>query len=137
MIDPISDMLTRIRNAQAVKKATVILPLSKIKLTLAKILVTEGWIAKSEVVKATGEKGASGQFDELKLTLKYDQKGQGAIRVLKRISKPGLRVYVSKDKLPYVVNNYGIAIISTSTGLMTNKEARRKGIGGEVLCEIY
>jgi small subunit ribosomal protein S8 len=137
MIDPIADMLTRIRNAQAVKKAVVSLPLSKIKLTLAKILATEGWIAKSEVVKATGVKGSAGQFDELKLTLKYDQQGQGAIRSIKRISKPGLRVYVGKDKLPYVVNNYGIAIISTSTGLMTNKEARRQGLGGEVLCEIY
>lgn len=137
MIDPISDMLTRIRNAQAVQKATVVLPMSKIKLNVAKILVTEGWIAKSEVVKATGAKNTAQQFDELKLTLKYDQESRGAIRSIKRISKPGLRVYVGKDKLPYVVNNYGIAIISTSSGLMTNKLARKKGLGGEVLCEIY
>lgn len=137
MIDPIADMLTRIRNAQAVKKATLSMPMSKIKLNVAKILVTEGWITKSEVVKATGLKNKSSQFDELNLTLKYDQNGQGAIRSIKRISKPGLRVYVNKDKLPYVLNNFGIAIISTSQGLMTNKEARKKGFGGEVLCEIY
>ncbi len=137
MMDPIADMLTRIRNAQAVKKAVVVMPMSKIKHNISKILETEGWITKSEVVKATGTKNEAQQFDELKLTLKYDQKGQGAIRSIKRISKPGLRVYVSKDKLPYVLNNYGIAIISTSTGLMTNKVARKQGLGGEVLCEIY
>jgi small subunit ribosomal protein S8 len=111
--------------------------MSKIKSNVAKILVAEGWITKSEVVKATGVKNQANQFDELKLTLKYDQNGQGAIRSIKRISKPGLRVYVNKDKLPYVLNNFGIAIISTSQGLMTNKEARKKGFGGEVLCEIY
>lgn len=137
MIDPIADMLTRIRNAQAVKKSTVSMPMSKIKLNVAKILEREGWITKSEVVKAAGQKNQASQFDELKLALKYDQNGQGAIRSIKRISKPGLRVYVSKEKLPYVLNNFGIAIISTSTGLMTNKEARKKGLGGEVLCEIY
>lgn len=137
MIDPIADMLTRIRNAQAVKKAQVSMPLSKIKLNVAKILVAENWITKSEVVKATGIKNQANQFDELKLTLKYDSNGVGAIRSIKRISKPGLRVYVNKEKLPYVLNNFGIAIISTSQGLMTNKEARKKGFGGEVLCEIY
>ena len=136
-MDPIADMLTRIRNAQAVKKAVVVMPMSKIKHNISKILETEGWITKSEVVKATGAKNTAQQFDELKLSLKYDQTGQGAIRSIKRISKPGLRVYVSKDKLPYVLNNYGIAIISTSTGLMTNKVARKQGLGGEVLCEIY
>ncbi len=137
MIDPIADMLTRIRNAQAVKKATLSMPMSKIKLNVAKILVTEGWITKSEVVKATGLKNTANQFDELKLTLKYDLQGQGVIRSIKRISKPGLRVYANKEKLPYVLNNFGIAIISTSQGLMTNKEARKKGYGGEVLCEIF
>lgn len=137
MIDPIADMLTRIRNAQAVKKATLSMPMSKIKLNVAKILVAEGWITKSEVVAGTGQKNQANQFDELKLTLKYDQKGLGAIRSIKRISKPGLRVYANKEKLPYVLNNFGIAIISTSQGLMTNKEARKRGFGGEVLCEIY
>lgn len=137
MIDPIADMLTRIRNAQAVKKTVVSMPMSKIKSNVAKILVAENWITKSEVVKASGVKNQANQFDELKLTLKYDSDGRGAIRSIKRISKPGLRVYVNKENLPHVLNNFGIAIISTSQGLMTNKEARKKGFGGEVLCEIY
>jgi small subunit ribosomal protein S8 len=137
MIDPIADMLTRIRNAQAVNKPVLSMPMSKIKLNISKIIEKEGWISKSEVVKASGQKNQASQFDELRLTLKYDQKGQGAIRSIKRISKPGLRVYVNKENLPFVLNNFGIAIISTSAGLMTNKEARRKGLGGEVLCEIY
>lgn len=137
MIDPIADMLTRIRNAGAVNKETVVLPMSKVKLAIAKILEKEGWIGKAEVIKATGSKNTTKQFDELKLVLKYYKGGQSIITSIKRISRPGLRLYVSKDKLPKVLNNLGIAIISTPQGLMTNKEARTKGLGGEVICEIY
>lgn len=137
MIDPIADMLTRIRNASAVKKETVVLPMSKIKLNIAKILVDGGWIEKAEIVKSTGGKNKSEAFDELKLTLKYKKDGMPAITSLKRISKPGRRIYVNKEELPKVLNHYGIAIISTSRGLMTNKEASKTGVGGEVVCEIY
>lgn len=136
MTDPISDMLTRIRNASLVKKTEVVLPMSKIKHEIAKILEKDGWIEKVEVIKSAGAKNGSKVFDELKIKLKYNNK-KSAIKSLKRISKPGLRVYVDKDKLPRVLNNLGIAIISTSQGLMTNKDARKKKIGGEVLCEIY
>lgn len=136
MIDPIADMLTRIRNAQAVRKETVVMPMSKLKLNIAKILEREGWINKSEVIKASGKKNEGSQFDELKLELKYVGK-TGAITSIKRISKCGLRVYAGKLELPRVLNNLGIAIISTPSGLMTNKEARKKGLGGEVICEIY
>lgn len=129
MTDPISDMLTRIRNAQAVKKSEVVLALSKIKFNIAKILEKEGWVGEVKKQKIN--------YGQIKVGLKYDKEGQPVIRSLKRISKPGLRVYVSKDKLPRVLNGMGIAIISTSHGLMTNKEARKKGMGGEILCEVY
>jgi small subunit ribosomal protein S8 len=136
MTDPIADMLTRIRNASSVRKPEVVLPMSKIKHEIAKILEKGGWVGKVEVVKSQGVKNGSKIFDELKIELKYNNK-ESVIKSLKRISKPGLRVYADKDKLPRVLNNLGIAIISTSQGLMTNREARLKKIGGEVLCEIY
>lgn len=138
MTDPIADMLTRIRNAALVKKAEVCLPFSKIKLEIAKILEREGWIARAELVKGSaGDKNRSAAFDEIKLTLKYDSEGFSKITNLKRVSKPGLRIYVAATDLPRVLNGLGIAIISTSKGLMTNKQARHEKIGGEVLCEIY
>jgi len=136
MTDPIADMLTRIRNASAVAKLDVVLPMSKIKLELAKILEKEGWIQKASVEKFSGE-SKQANFDKLKIVLRYKKSGKSAITNLKRISKPGLRIYVDKNNLPKVLNNLGIAILSTSSGLMTNKEARKKGLGGEVLCEIY
>jgi small subunit ribosomal protein S8 len=135
MIDPIADMITRIRNASAVKKFEVVLPMSKIKFEVAKILEKEGWVQRAEVIKGNSSEGCA--FDQLKIVLKYKKSGRPAITSLKRISKPGLKVYVKKDELPRVLNNLGIAIISTSQGIMTNREARRKGTGGEVLCEIY
>ncbi len=136
MTDPISDMLTRIRNASAVGKYDVLVPKSKVKYEIAKILKREGWIADVSVIKKEGKsKGA--QFDQLRLVLKYKKSGRPHITCLKRVSKPGRRVYVGKNELPRVLNNLGIAIISTSQGLMTNKEARKKGLGGEVICEIY
>ncbi len=137
MIDPIADMLTRIRNASAVRKSEVVLPMSKIKLNIAKILEKEGWIEKAEVIKEDIQKGKTANFDQIRLVLKYDESGRSAITSLKRISKPGLKVYAAKEDLPRVRNNQGIAVISTSQGLMTNKEARSKGVGGEIICEIY
>lgn len=136
MTDPIADMLTRIRNAQAVNKKTVVLPMSKIKYNIAKILVQGGWIEKAEIVKVAAKKNSSSTFNEIKIELKY-RNGEPAISSLKKISTPGRRVYANKSELPRVLNNLGIAIISTSSGLLTNKEAKKKGVGGEVICEIY
>lgn len=137
MTDPIADMLTRIRNASMVKKAEVVLPMSKIKFNIGKILEREGWVEKVEVIKAAGKKNQTSTFDQLRIILKYDDDGKPAITSLKRVSRPGLRVYVNKTELPRVLNNLGFAIISTPQGVMTNFEARKKGVGGEVICEIY
>ena len=137
MTDPIADMLTRIRNASAVGKPEVVLPMSKIKNEIAKILKQEGWILDCEIIKASSVKNKNFKFDELKLKLKYKKSGKSYITSIKRISKPGLRVYSNKTELPRVLNNLGISIISTSRGLMTNKKARKQGLGGEVICEIY
>jgi len=139
MTDPISDMLTRIRNASAVKKTEVVFPMSKIKFAIAKILEAEGWIQKAEILKGGLDKnsGKGSAFDQLRIVLKYKKSGKPVITSLKRISKPGFKVYVNKNELPKVLNNLGIAVISTSQGLMTNKKARQKGMGGEVICEIY
>ena len=137
MTDPIADMLTRIRNASAVKKYEVVLPMSKMKFEIAQILKKEGWINDASVIKIPSVKNKTARFDQIKLVLKYKKSGRSAITNIKRISKPGLRIYVGKDELPRVLNNLGIAIISTSKGLMTNKEAKQVGLGGEVICEIY
>jgi small subunit ribosomal protein S8 len=137
MTDPIADMLTRIRNASAVNKAEVVLPMSKIKYNIAKILEQEGWIKRAELLKG-GSKGVkNNNFDQLKVVLKYKKNGKSYISHLKKISKPGLKIYVKKDKIPKVLNGYGLAIISTPKGLMTNNQARSSKLGGEVLCHIY
>lgn len=135
-MDPIADMFTRIRNASAVKKTAIVLPLSKLKYEIAKILETDGWIKKAEIVPG-GLDGARNNFDELKITLKYRKNGQPQISSLQRVSRPGLRIYASKEELPTVLNNFGMAIISTSQGLMTNKQARQAKIGGEIIGEIF
>ena len=109
--------------------------MSKVKWAIAKILEQNHWVEKVEKVSPEVNKGTSA-FDQLKISLKYED-GRPAIASLKRVSKPGRRVYVAKDELPRVLNNLGIAIISTSQGIMTNKEAGKKQIGGEVICEIY
>ncbi|MBU1203336.1 30S ribosomal protein S8 [Patescibacteria group bacterium] len=129
MTDPIADMLTRIRNAVAVKKPEVVLPYSNLKFNVAKILESENYIGKVSKVK-------NGKFDELNIELKYTNHGP-TIRHIKKISKPGQRIYASGKELPHVLNGYGIAILSTSKGIMTNKEARRQNIGGELMCEIW
>lgn len=128
--DPIADMLTRIRNAQAVNKNEVLIPFSKLKFEIAKILKHEDFIANFEKVEEQ-------KFPQIKINLKYFDDKQPAILHIRRISKPGQRVYASKNQMPNVLNNLGIAIISTSSGLLTNKDAKKKGLGGEVICEIW
>jgi small subunit ribosomal protein S8 len=135
-MDPIADMFTRIRNASAVKKSELVLPMSKLKYEIAKILETEGWIKKTAIV-AGGLNGQHNKFDELQIQLKYRKNGKPQISSIQRVSRPGRRVYVSKNEIPKVLNNFGIAIISTSQGLMTNKEAKKQNIGGEVIGEIF
>jgi small subunit ribosomal protein S8 len=137
MTDPIADMLTRIRNASLVKKEEVVMPMSKLKYNLSKVLVREGWLDRAEVIKLEAKKNGSQVFDQLKLTLKYEKNGKPVISSIRRVSRPGLRIYAGKTELPKVLNNLGMAVISTPQGLLTNKEARKKGVGGEVICEIY
>lgn len=137
MTDPIADMLTRIRNAQSARKPQVVLPMSKIKYEIAKILERGNWVGKVEIIKVKSKKNSGAIFNDLKIILKYNKNGSPAITSLERISKPGRRIYAGKSELPKVLNNLGIAIISTPFGLMTNKEAREKAVGGEVICEIY
>ena len=129
--DPIADMLTRIRNANSSKHKTVDVPSSNMKLAIANILLNEGYIKSLEEIKSENNQGI------IRITLKYDEKGNRVIDGLKRISKPGLRVYASKDQLPKVLNGLGIALISTSKGIKTDKEARNEGLGGEVLAYIW
>ena len=130
--DPIADMLTRIRNANSSKHKTVDVPASNMKKAIAKILFEEGYIKSFEEIKDdTTVQGI------IRITLKYDEKGARVIDGLKRISKPGLRVYASKDELPKVLNGLGIALISTSKGIKTDKEARAEGLGGEVLAYVW
>ncbi|MBI4268362.1 30S ribosomal protein S8 [Candidatus Uhrbacteria bacterium] len=129
MTDPIADMLTRIRNAARVKKPTVAVPYSRMKKSLADILLKEGYI-DSVTLEGTAP------FSSIVLSLKYDAERTAAIHALKRISKPGSRAYVKNDQIPRVLNNYGMMVLSTSKGLMTNRDARREKIGGEIVCEI-
>ena len=131
--DPIGDMLTRIRNASAVSKPEVVLPYSKMKHSVAVILGQEGYVGKVTKLEA-GEGDA--KFAQLRIGLRYNGKNP-VVKSIKRISKPGLRIYRKSYNLPVVLNHMGIAIISTSEGLMTNHEARKRGVGGEVLCEVY
>ena len=128
--DPIADMLTRIRNANSAKHKTVDVPASKMKTAIAEILFKEGYIKSFELISNENQV-------IIRITLKYDEKGTRVIDGIKRISKPGLRVYANKEELPKVLNGLGIAIISTSQGLKTDKEAREAGIGGEVLAYIW
>ena len=130
--DPIADMLTRIRNANTAKHDTVEIPASKMKLAIAGILLDEGYIRKYDLVDTEGG------FKNIKVELKYnDNKKESVITGLKRISKPGLRIYAGKEDMPRVLGGLGTAIISTNQGVITDKEARRLGVGGEVLAFIW
>ena len=128
--DPRADMLTRIRNANSAKHKTVDVPASNMKTAIAEILFKEGYIKSFELISNENQ-------GIIRITLKYDEKGTRVIDGIKRISKPGLRVYAGKEELPRVLNGLGIAIISTSKGLKTDKEAREAGMGGEVLAYIW
>ena len=128
--DPIADMLTRIRNANSARHTTVEIPASKVKLAIAQILWDEGYIRSFEKI----EDGKQGM---IQVTLKYDEKGKRVISGLKRISKPGLRIYVSCEELPQVLNGLGIALVSTSKGIKTDRDARKEGLGGEVLAYVW
>ncbi|WP_303015604.1 30S ribosomal protein S8 [[Ruminococcus] lactaris] len=131
MSDPIADMLTRIRNANTAKHDTVDVPASKMKIAIADILVDEGYIAKYDLVE-------DGSFKTLHITLKYGvDKIEKVISGIKRISKPGLRVYANTEDIPRVLGGLGIAILSTNKGVVTDKEARKLGVGGEVLCFVW
>ncbi|TAK92298.1 MAG: 30S ribosomal protein S8 [Burkholderiaceae bacterium] len=128
MSDPIADMLTRIRNAQRVEKASVSMPSSKLKVAIAAVLKDEGYIDNFNVVEASGKA-------ELQLGLKY-YAGRPVIERIERVSKPGLRIYKGRGNLPQVMNGLGVAIVSTPKGVMTDRKARATGVGGEVLCYV-
>ena len=128
MSDPIADMLTRIRNAQVVKKAAVVMPSSKVKVAIANVLKDEGYIEDFAVAEADGKA-------ELKIGLKY-YAGAPVIERLQRVSRPGLRIYKGKDDIPSVMNGLGVAIVSTPKGVMTDRKARATGVGGEIICYV-
>ena len=128
--DPIADMLTRIRNALAVDHSTVSMPTSKTKSAIAGILKSEGFISDFEVVKSQPQ-------DTLRLLLRYEDEGKPMIRGLKRLSKPGLRVYISKDEIPRVYGGVGITVVSTSKGMMTGSRAWRQKVGGELMFQVW
>ncbi len=130
MTDPIADMLTRIRNGNSVKHESVDVPASNIKKEIAQILLDEGFIKGYDVIE-DGKQGI------IRIELKYGKHGEKVIGGIKRISKPGLRVYVKSDEIPRVLGGLGIAILSTSKGIMTDKKARKEGVGGEVLCYVW
>ena len=130
VLDPIADMLTRIRNANSNKHDTVLIPQSKTKLAIAEILKSEGFIVDYKAVESEGIK-------MIEVTLKYGPNGEKVIQGLKRISKPGLRIYSNAEQLPQVLNGLGIAIVSTSKGIITDKNARKLNVGGEVLAYVW
>ena len=130
LTDPIADMLTRVRNAQSVGKETVSMPSSKKLVEIARVMAEEGYITRYEIID--GEPRAT-----LELTLKYGEKKTKTIRGIKRISKPGLRIYAGKDELPRVLGGLGTAIISTSKGVMCDRDARKAGVGGEVIAYVW
>jgi small subunit ribosomal protein S8 len=128
MTDPIADMLTRMRNAQAAQKTSVTMPSSKLKLSIAQVLKDEGYVDGFQVHERDGK-------SELEISLKY-YAGEPVIEKIERVSRPGLRIYRGRDDLPKVMNGLGVAIVSTSRGVMTDRKARATGVGGEVLCIV-
>lgn len=130
MTDPIADMLTRIRNANSIKRDTVDIPASNIKKEIARILLEEGYVKGYDVIE-DGKQGI------IRVQLKYTKAEQRVITGIKKISKPGMRVYASKHDVPKVLNGLGISIVSTSKGILTDKQARNEGVGGEVICYVW
>ena len=127
MQDPIADMLTRIRNGQAANKVTISMPSSKLKVAIANVLAAEGYIESVKVLEGTKP--------ELEITLKYFQ-GKPVVESIQRVSRPGLRIYKRKDELPKVMGGLGVAVVSTSKGVMTDRAARQAGLGGEIICYV-
>ena len=132
MSDPIADMLTRIRNAQLVEKSSVTMPSSKIKAAIAAVLKDEGYIESFTIADDPNRPGSV-----LTVTMKYSPERKRVISGVKRVSKPGLRVYIKADKIPRVLGGLGVAVLSTSQGLMTDREARKRRMGGEILCFVW
>jgi small subunit ribosomal protein S8 len=130
MTDPIADMLTRIRNGAGARKASVDVPWSRHKEAIAHVLVEEGYLAEAAMVK-------EGQFPTLRLGLRYDQTRRSVISGIRRVSRPSLRVYVGSDEIPSVRRGLGVSILSTPNGILPDREARRQGVGGEVICQIW
>lgn len=130
MTDPIADMLTRIRNAIMASYDTVDIPVSKLRINIGKVLKSEGFIRNYKVL-------TNRQRGVIRVFLKYDEDGQPIITGLKRVSRPGRRVYAKSDRIPKVLNGYGINILSTSKGIITDREARKLGVGGEILCSVW
>ena len=130
MTDPIADMLTRVRNAVMASYDTVDVPCSNLKINIAKVLKSEGFIRNFKILSDRRHK-------TIRIFLKFDQNGDSVIRGIQRESKPSRRVYAKKDKLPKVLNGFGVNIVSTSKGVMTDKEARTEGVGGEILCSVW
>ena len=130
IIDPISDMLTRIRNALLARKSEVVLPYSQFKQKFAELFEQQGWLRKIEVLEEQN-------FKALKLTLRYDAAGEPVIRGLKRVSKPGQRIYAGAQNIPSPKLGFGVTIVSTSRGLMTDRQARKEKVGGEIICQIW
>ena len=130
MTDPIADMLTRIRNANTVKHETVDVPASNIKKEIVRILLEEGFVRGYDVIE-DGKQGI------IRIQLKYGQEGERVITGLKKISKPGMRVYAANHEIPKVLNGLGISVISTSKGILTDKQARKENVGGEVICYVW
>jgi len=130
MTDPIADMLTRIRNALKASHEQVDMPSSKIKISIAKVLKAEGYVRNFKII-------SDGRHSLIRVFLKYDENGAPVIGGVKRVSKPSCRVYAGYDEIPKVLNGYGVNIISTSNGLLTDREARKMGVGGEILCSLW
>ena len=129
--DPIADLLTRIRNALLVGKRSVELPVSKLKLSVLNVLMEEGYIERYEIKDVT-----ESNYQVVRILLKYDKNGYPVIRKLKRVSRPGLRKFYGSDNIPRVLNGAGVIVLSTSKGVMTDRAARRQGVGGEALCLV-
>ena len=130
MSDPIADMLTRIRNGIMASYEMVDVPSSRLKISIAKILKSEGFIKNYKII-------ADGRQGTIRIYLRYDEKGDSVIDGLRRVSKPSARVYAKRDGIPLVLDGYGLSIISTSKGLMTDRQARKTGVGGEILCSVW
>ena len=137
MTDPIADMLTRIRNAVTARHARVEMPVSKLKVEIAKILQDEGYIAGFKIVETPAARSGKAARQQMRMFLKYGPGGEKAISGVQRVSRPGRRVYANRDEVPPVLGGLGVAILTTSRGVMTGQSAKKAGVGGEILCNVW